>query len=293
MVENNIAKGVGVMLLTALFASMAAAGTRYLSAYLPIHVVVCGQYLTGLVITFVMLVPKGRTGFYTARWKLHLLRGCSGLTALYTFYYSLSHIQLVEATLLRSASPLCVPIIIRLWLNIKIPRRRWLPIIIGFIGVIVVLRPTPDNISVWHILALISAFMVAFSMVSTRLLVYTEKGTAVVFYYYLLAASGSMPLAIKSFTFAPWHVWMALVGAGICLYLAMTCYTLSFEYAKPSVISPVSFFGVIFAGFWGWLFWGQIPTVWTFVGIVFIAAGAIMILKQEGPNSPVTTRPIH
>lgn len=293
MMENNIAKGVGVMLLTALFASMAAAGTRYLSSYLPIHVIVCGQYLTGLIITVAMLLPKGRAGFYTIRWKMHLLRGLSGLVALYTFYYSLSHIQLVEATLLRSASPLCVPIIIRLWLNIRIPRRRWVPIIIGFIGVIVVLRPTPDNISVWHLLAFFSAIMVAFSMVSTRLLMYTENATAVVFYYYLLAAFGSLPLAVKYVAPAPWHVWAALMGAGVCLYLAMTCYTLAFQYAKPSVISPVSFFGVIFAGFWGWMFWGQIPAVWTYLGVLLVAAGAIMILKQEGPDSPVATRPIH
>ncbi len=291
MMEDNIPKGIAVMLLTSLFASIVAAGTRYLSAYFPIHIIICGQYFTGLLITGAILIPRGTSGFVTTRWGLHLFRGFSGLAALYTFYYSLIHIQLVEATLLRSAAPLCVPIILQVWLKVKIPSRRWLPLFIGFVGVMVILRPTPDNFSVWHLLAFISAVMVGCSMVSTRLLVYTETSTAVIFYYYVIATIASLPLAVKSFCPAPWYVWFVLATTGVGLYLAMSFYTMSFRYAKPSVISPVSFFGVVFAGFWGWLFWNQVPVIWTYLGVLLVAVGAILILLQEGPDSPVIAGP--
>ncbi len=277
------------MLMTALFASLAAAGSRYLSSYLAIHVIVCGQYITGLILISPIMFKRGSKGLVTERWRLHLLRGVSGVAALYAFYFSLSHIQLVEATLLRNASPLCVPVIIQVWLGIKIPHRRWRPLIFGFIGVMVILRPIPGSISFWHFSAFISAILVGMTMVATRLLVYTESNTTVVFYYYLIAVLASLLPALKSLGPAPIHVWAMLFGSGLCLHLAMSCYTMAFRYAKPSVISPISFFGVVFAGGWGWLFWGQIPVIWTYIGITLVAAGAVMVIRQEGVEAELTS----
>ena len=130
--ENNPKKGIAIMLLCSLFSSLSAAGTKYASTYLSLPVIVFVQYGMGLLFTIPILMRKKENGFATKRWRMHLFRGISGLAAIYAYYLALTRIQLVEATLLRSSSPLWVPIIIWGWLKIKIPGRRWLPLIIGF-----------------------------------------------------------------------------------------------------------------------------------------------------------------
>ena len=282
--ENNPKKGIAIMLLCSLFSSLSAAGTKYASAYLSLPVIVFVQYGMGLLFTIPILMRKKENGFATKRWRMHLFRGISGLAAIYAYYLALTRIQLVEATLLRSSSPLWVPIIIQFWLKIKIPGRRWLPLIIGFIGVVFILRPMPGAISVWHLVALSSAILIGTTMVSTRLLLYTESTAIILFYYYALAVLISLPLAVTTFQPAPWSAWAVLLISGIFLYVAMNFYTIAFQYAKPSIVSPIVFFGVALAGVWGWVFWNQIPVIWTYLGISLVVIGAIVILVQERPE---------
>lgn len=282
--ENNLTKGVVIMLMCSLFSSISAAGTKYASSHLSLYVILFIQYSIGLVFAGSILMRRGVHGFGSQRWPLHLLRGVCGVVALFTYYLALTHIQLVEATLLRNATPLLVPIIIRIWLGIKIPGRRWVPLTIGFIGVIIILRPLPDAISWYHLVALCSAALIGITMVSSRLLMYTESVTIILFYYHVLAVGITLPFAIKTWQPAPWSAWGVLGATGILLYTAMNFYTLAFRYAKPSIISPISFFGVVFAGFWGWVFWNQIPMIWTYLGTFLVIVGAVLILLQEKPD---------
>ena len=284
------------MMMCSLFASLSAAGTKYAAAYMSLHVIVFVQYGIGLLFAVFILMRKGVDGFSTKRWQMHLLRGIAGLSAIYTYYFALTHIQLVEATLLRSSSPLWVPIVIWLWLKIEVPRRRWLPLIIGFTGVLFILRPMPDTISMWHLVGLSSAILIGITMVSTRLLLYTETTAVVLFYYYALATAITLPFAIKTWQAAPWSAWFVLLASGILLYVAMNFYTNAFQYAKPSIVSPISFFGVALAGLWGWVFWNQIPVIWTYLGISLVVAGGIVILVQEKPEDqqpPDVVSPVH
>lgn len=289
--ENNLIKGIAIMATCSLFASLSAAGTKYTSHYLSLHVIILIQYGIGLMFSVPLLMrsiklmkKSGETGFTTRRWRMHLVRGLSGLGAIYCFYFVLTKIHLAEAVLLRNSAPLWIPVIIRVWLKMKIPRRRWLPLTVGFIGVICILRPLPGSISLWHLAGAGAAIFIGITMVSTRLLVYTESNITVLFYYYALVVPVALPLAVKTWQPAPLHAWGVAVVTGILLYLAMNLYTMGFRYAKPSVISPIAFFGVVFAGLWDWLFWNQTPVVWTYLGVSLVLAGTIIVLIQGTPD---------
>jgi drug/metabolite transporter (DMT)-like permease len=282
--ENNLTKGIAIMLMCSLFSSISAAGTKYASSHMSLYVILFIQYGIGLLFAGSILMRRGIHGFGTQRWHLHLLRGVCGVAALFSYYLALTHVQLVEATLLRNATPLLVPIIIRIWLGIKIPGRRWVPLAIGFIGVIIILRPGFTDITLYHLVALCSAALIGITMVSSRLLMYTESITIVLFYYHVLAVGITFPFAIKTWQPAPWSAWGVLASTGILLYTAMNFYTMAFRYAKPSIVSPISFFGVVFAGLWGWVFWNQIPIIWTYLGMFLVIVGAVLILVQEKPD---------
>lgn len=278
--QQNIPKAVAIALLTSIIASLVSALTKYLSDHLSMHVIISLQYSVGLFISIPMLLRSGAgiKGFSTRRPGLHLFRAAAGLLSYYSFYFALIHIPLIEAQLLRNAAPLFVPLVVFLSVGIKIPKARYWPLAIGFIGVLVVLRPTSGEVNLWHLIGLGSALALATSMVTTRLLIHTEAAASVVFYYFAIALVVSMPLAIINFDRAPLHIWGVGLLAGVGLYLAMHLYTLSFRYAKPSAIAPITYFGVVFAGVWGWLFWGQIPDLLTCIGILLVILGAVVTI---------------
>ena len=133
------------MMMCSLLASLSAAGTKYATAYLSLNVIVFVQYSIGLLFSGPALIKYGVRGFATNRLPMHLVRGLSGVGAVYCFYFVLTQIHLAEAILLRNSAPLWVPIIIRVWLGIKFPSRRWIPLIIGFVGVMCILRPRSEE----------------------------------------------------------------------------------------------------------------------------------------------------
>ena len=286
MITPNLPKAIALTLLTALLGTLLSAGTKFLTDYLSVHVIICVQYAVGFFITLPILLRKGRAGFATARPGLHIVRGVSGLIAFYAFYLAIANVTLVEATLLRNSAPLCVPLILFAWMGVKIPKLRWLPLAVGFVGVLCILRPTPTGLSLWQLVGFGSAIFLAMSMICTRLLVATESNAAVVFYYFAIALLVSLPLALLNWQPAPWYVWLTLLAVGVGLYLAMQLYTISFRYAKPSVVAPVSYFGVAFAGFWGWLFWGQVPGLWTYIGVALVVVSAFLTLWIGGDEAP-------
>ncbi len=279
MQGSNLSKALLLTLLTSLFGSLVAAGTKFASAHISIHVIVFAQYAIGCLLSLpVVLRGGGVQSLATERFPLHLFRGLAGLVSFYAFYLALMQIPLVDASLLRNSAPLCVPLVALIGLRVSIARRSWLPLIVGFGGVLCILRPTGEGISWWHLLGLSSGLLLAVSMVTTRLLVSTEPTARVVFYYFAIALVVTLPMAIIHWQPAPWYAWLTLLAIGFGIYLAMSTYTRAFFYAKPSVVSPVSYFGVVFAGVWGWLFWDQLPDFWTFAGVGLVVMGAILTL---------------
>ncbi len=278
--QENLPKAIAIAILTSFIASLVSALTKFLSTHLSMHVIICLQYAVGFCIAAPVLFRRGKglAAFATQRPGLHLLRGLVGLLSYYSFYFSLLHIPLVESQLLRNAAPLFVPLVVFLMARVGIPKARYLPLSIGFLGVLVILRPSGGEISLWHLVGLSSGLALATSMVSTRLLVRTESSASIVFYYFAIALLVSLPLAVVNAAAAPLYIWILGLLAGAGLYLAMHLYTLSFRYAKPSAIAPINYLGVVFAGLWGWLFWHQTPDLFSSIGILLVILGAIITL---------------
>lgn len=278
-------------LLTSLLASLVAAGSKLAAQQVSIHVVVASQYLVGLCLYLPLLWRKRRRAFDTQRRGLHWVRGLAGLFAFYAYYSTLAHISLVDATLLRNSAPLLVPLIALLWLKIRVPGRRWGPLALGFIGVLVILRPWPASVNLWHLMALFAALMMATSMITTRLLTKTESNESVLLHYFSIALLVSLPLALWHLAPAPLWVWGLLILLGLGLSLALWLYTLAYRAAKPSVLSPVSYMSVVFAGLWGWLFWQELPSLWSFVGIALVVLSACWVLWLGDDPAPASPRP--
>lgn len=289
---QNLSLGIAFAIGTSLTMSIAAALIKYTSAMVSIETIVFSQYLVCVTVMLPWLIRKGPSALKTDYPWLHLVRGISGWACFYCYYLALNYVPLVDAALLRNSAPLCVPLLLLLWKGIRIPALRWLPIFIGLAGVLLILKPGSDGLSFWHLIGFGSAISLAGSMVTTRFLTLTEPSNRIIFYYFAISTVTAAPLALLSWQPVPAEAWLPLLLIGLSIWLVMWLYTQAYRYAKASVISPLNYLGVVFTGFWGWMFWEQVPDHLAIIGTLLVCAGGVlaMFLGKE-PEQTNTSAP--
>jgi drug/metabolite transporter (DMT)-like permease len=260
---------------TSMVASLATAATKYTAAFVSIEQIVLVQYVVCLLLLLPSILVRGAGTLRTKQPGVHFIRGLSGWLCFYSYYLALDKIPLVDASLLRNAAPLCVPLLLFFWKGFRMPLLRWLPVFIGFFGIVLVLRPQGGGLSLWHLVALGSAVTLAVSIVTTRALTLTEPTSRILFYYFSISVCCSVPLAISNWQSIPLFTLPLMVGIGLSIWLTLWLYTLAYSYAKATVISPISYSGVLFTGLLGWLIWGQVPERSAIVGSVLIILGGL------------------
>ncbi len=282
--STNVFMGAMLALATSLVASFATAATKYVAAIVSIEQIVTAQYLICAVVMLPALLKQGVKTLKTAHPWLHLVRGTAGWLCFYTYYLALDKIPLVDASLLRNTAPICVPVLLFFWKGFRMPFQSWLPVFIGFFGVLLVLKPGISGLSMWHLIGFGSAVTLAGSIVTTRALTLTEPTSRILFYYFSLSALCSLPLAISNWCPIPLHAIPFLLGIGLSILLVMLLYTSAYRYASAYIIAPISYTGVLFTGILGWLIWNQTPDAFAISGALFIISGGIgsVLLGKEG-----------
>jgi drug/metabolite transporter (DMT)-like permease len=284
---SQLHKGVALGIASSFLGSTGALASKHLTATLHISTIVLAQYLFCILLTLPWLLRHGRRGLATQYPWTHLIRGLSGCGCFYAFYAALRHIPLVDATLLRNTAPLMVPLVLLVWYGVKVPRANWLPLMIGFVGIVLILKPGVNGLGIWSLVALASGIGLAISMVSTRTLARQEPESRILFYYFVT----SLLLAVPFFALNPEPIPLAAVpellyiGGG--MYVAFVLYTRAYSYVSASVLSPTNYFGVVFAGFFDWLLWQHVPDLAGLLGIALVIGGGILVLRmgQEEPEA--------
>ncbi len=274
MPQDNIAKGVVLIVITTLVASTAAAATKYIAGSATVEQIVFFQYF----ISFILVTPlvRGATHLEVRRgdrWAM-FIRAVSGLLAFYTYYLAIREISLVEATLLRTSSPLFIPLLAFLWLHTRVRGHDVAALCIGFIGIFIILNPTVTLPGIGHAFGILSAIAVSLSVVSTRRLAADYSPQTILIYHYFISAVGMLPLAIYTWQDIPLSTWPYILYIGASVHVALYLYTRALTFASANVIAPLIYLSVVFAGLFDWLLWDQTPGVYTMVGMaVVIAAG--------------------
>lgn len=274
---DNARKGILFALATALVGSTAGAAGKLAAQDLNTPMIIFVQYSICLFVMLPKLVQQGTNSLATQHWKTHLIRGAGGWISFFAFYAALADIPLVDATLLRNTAPLFVPLVVWLWAGVIIPKNRWIPLILGFIGIVIILRPGAGDsgLSIAYLIGLSSGALLAVSMVGTRLLSRSDSSGTIMFYYFALSLVLSTPLALLNWQPIPLQSWPYLLYIGLSIFIAMWLYTKAYSYAKPSIVSPISYFSVVFSGLIGWGIWGHVPTTITIIGIAIVICAGI------------------
>ncbi|CAA0109847.1 Riboflavin transporter [Zhongshania aliphaticivorans] len=284
--KKRLLTGLLLSLVTVFISSTIAAVGKHVSQDVHVSAIVLVQYGISFLFALPSVMKAGRQGILTSRPRLHLIRGVSGCACFYLYYVALSKISLVEASLLRSSAPLMVPLVIFVWFSQRVRKEAWPPLVIGFVGVMLVLKPGFADFSQWHVLALLSALGLAVSMVSTRVLAQHEPQNRILFYYFSISLLVSLPFYFWNGQAIPTSAWPSLLYMGVASYLCFVMYTLAYRYVSASALAPISYFGVVFSGLLDWLIWEHIPDTLTFIGIACVVMGGVLVLRHKEAPAP-------
>lgn len=277
--------GIFYALATGVFLAITGAAVKFLSLSISTSVIIVVQYSTALVILLPRVLMKPKSRLKTQCFRLHLIRSLSGVICYYSYFLALKYIPLVDATLLRNSAPLFVPLVVMLWLQIQVPNHRWIPLAIGFCGIVFIIKPGFHSLNLWYLIGISAAFGLAISMVSTRKLSHTEPPIRAIFYNNIIGLGVCLPLLIVDWKPVPLNQWPWLISLGIGFYLMTYCYTKAYSFAPASVISPFSYFSILSTGLIGWMFWDHIPDALAMFGIIMVLFSGILAFILEGKKA--------
>lgn len=218
------------------------------------------------------------------RWKLGIGRGFLLICAQMCFYYAVVQMELATATTLAFAGPFFVTILSIPLLGHKVGRWRIFAVLLGFVGVVFVMRPGSDAFTQIAVLPIAAAFFYALSSLSTRFFT-DEVPTALIGIYAsmgaLVAALVIVMLTGNWIPLTSIHDWLWFIGMGMVGGCAVLCLITAYRMADPSSLSPFEYFGIPFSFLLGWMFFNETPFDSLFPGVLFIVSGGLLVIWRE------------
>lgn len=269
------------------FSSMAVAG-RAASVELDTFEIMAYRSVVGVVVVWAFLTWRGRWADVSRRalgW--HGVRNVAHFTGQNLWFYAVTVVPLAQVFALEFTSPIWVVVLSPLILGERLTRVRLLSVLIGFLGILVVARPSADTLSPGLLAAAGAAVFFALSALFTRRLTRTESVAAIMFWLTLmqavfgfLASSWDGDMAWPSLDTLPWVVLIGLAGL-----LAHVCLTSALAIAPATVVVPIDFVRLPTIAVVGMLVYGEALDVWVFVGAAVIFAANYLNIWVETRRS--------
>ncbi len=231
--------------------------------------------------------PQG--GVRTTFFQLHLLRTMAGLGAMYCFFYAIAELQLSEAFLLAATAPLFIPVIAYVWIREPVRRKVRGAIVLGFIGIVLILKPGLGMFQPVALIGLGAGILAALAMVSIRRMSASEPAIRIVFYFTMLGTLISAVPLIWSWQLPKLEIWWLLFLIGLLAAVGQFLLTKGYSLAPAAQVGPFTYGNVVFATFLGWVFWGETLDVLTWVGAFLICVAGIIAAYKTGTHSLLGT----
>ncbi len=237
--------------------------------------------LFGVLIFLPVLFRTEANPFRTRKFGLLTLRAILNTVAMLAFFYALTLIPLTDVTALSFTTPLFASMLAIVILREPMSGRRWIGLVIGLLGALVILRPGFQVIGLGSLMVLLSSGVWACALMCIKVLTRTESALTIALY----AALMQVPVAFVASLFVwVWPSWwqlglLAIIG-GLGGF-AQLCLSQAFRDADTTLVLPVDFTKLIWAGLAGFLMFGEIPEIWTVLGAVVVFGAVIYIAGQE------------
>ena len=282
--SENVPAGAALIVLAFLLVAIMSALGKAVSV--STGTIVFFQNLISLLLFLSWVLRHGLGQLKTQHLVLHVIRGLGGVLSQALMFIAILKMPLMNTVLLSNAAPLFIPVVAWIWLHEKIAARTMVSLIIGFVGVLLILKPGPDLLrNPAALIATMAAVCSAVALVTVNQLSRSEPTYRILFYYFLIASLLTAPFLPFGWKSPTPMQWLLLLGIGACQAGSQLLIIIAYQYAKPGRIAPFNYSVVIFSGIIGFIFWHNRPDLLALVGVLLVSAGGIFTTVSGGPNT--------
>ena len=273
--------------------AMMDASVKWLDMF-PVGQVLFSRFFFGLI-PILMLVPRGefKTFYKTSRPKLHAFRAITGTLAIIALFIALREIPLADVVSLTFGGPIFVTLGSIFFLSEKVGIKRWLAVLIGFFGMLLIVKPAYEELNIYYIFPIIFCIFFACVALSIRSLSSTEPNYRIALYFSLLSMIvGLLTLPFGRVMPNKFELFL-LIFTGLVGSVANILLTVSLRYAEASLVTPTKYLNLVFAILLGYFIWSEIPKLLTLVGAGLIIISSVIIFMRESElkKKVVSSRP--
>jgi drug/metabolite transporter (DMT)-like permease len=298
---NGSLLGIGSLVLGMLIFSLQDIAVKWIGGDYSVLEIVTFRSLTALPLTLLFFRYEGGRGLPTTqRHTLEYIRGVFYFLSYTTHFMGLAALPLAEIAAIKFSGPLMITLLSVVMLSETVGLRRWLALLVGFMGVLLIVRPGFATFNMGSIFILISVLFYALATILTRKLQTTESSATMAYYsslVYLVATVILAPLVILvgdfpdahpsiAFLFRAWAMpslldWVIMSGLGLVWAGGMYFLARAYSAAKASVIAPFEYVALPINVMWGLVIWHEIPTWMTLAGALLTLSSGVYILYRD------------
>ncbi len=235
------------------------------------------------IIFYFFIIPRERLhDFYkTKRPGLHSLRCIAGLIAIIAIFIALRKLPLATVVSISFAAPIFTTIFSIFLLSEKVGVYRWLAVLVGFIGILIITEPGISNLNIYYIFPIIFCLGLSYVAITLRQLSTTEP-------VWLISLFFSIAITFLSFLTLPFgwvmpsfNHFLILSLVGIFGGVSNLWLSQSYKYSEVSLVTPLKYLTLVFAIIFGYFIWDEIPTIKTLIGAFLVIISTLIIFRRE------------
>lgn len=277
---SDLAAGIGLLLASVIgFTLMDATAKHLTESYHPVQIV-WARFVGNLVIFVAIYRHHALLLLRTRQPGLQFSRALMQLASVALFFTSLQFIGLAEATAIMDINPVLITLGAALFLGEKIGPRRMAGIGAALIGAMIIIRPGLGVFQPAAMLPLMGAFTYAAGALLTRMVRSDSVATSVMWSAVVGTVATSLVVPFFWTPINPADLWL-FAALGAFGTFSQWLLVRAFSVAEAGALAPFGYTGLIWAGFWGWLFFGQLPDHWTIAGAAIIVGAGLYVWSRE------------
>ena len=227
----------------------------------------------------VINIPRNNTG-----WLVLISRSVFGTIGLVLNFYAISHISLADSSIIQKLSPFIIIILSYIFFKEEMTRFQVFSIIIAFIGITLIIKPSGNNIiSMGALAALLGALCAGIAYTCVRYLgTHNISGEFIIFFFSSLSSLMLLPYLILDYRTMTYYQLSMLLLAGISATIGQYGVTFAYKFAAAKNISVFDYSQVLFSGIFGYMFFGEFPDFQSLIGyIIVISVGIVLVLRSK------------
>ncbi|NQV98969.1 MAG: DMT family transporter [Rhodospirillales bacterium] len=267
--------------MAGLFTAVMSALVKHIGQEFSVVQILFIRQICVMLIISPVVLKNYQTVFKSNHKRIYVLRTFFSSVAMITGFTAVVYLPLAEATSISFVRTLFATLLAIIFLKEVVGVRRWVGTLIGFVGVLIVVRPDTNNFNIYALMAITSAFFVAANIIILRKVSQLDSSSTIMAYHSVLITLVMAGPALYYWKTPSFDELLLMVVAGGLMSVSQYLTIQAFKFGEAAAIAPMEYLRLLFATAIGVYYFNEIPTIWTGVGALFIVSSALYTMHRN------------